>query len=82
MWRERGWRAVTWDLSVGTGSLRLPTQDGRRLRRCRRRRNIEGSIRRSQNLSRHLTHDAYHVKLLHGFVKLACLMSVTKKFRN
>ena len=50
-----------------------PTQDGRALRRYRRRWTIERSISWLQNFRRLVTRYEYHADLFHGFVQLACL---------
>jgi transposase len=57
-----------------------PTQDGRKLRRYRRRWKIERSISWLQNFRRLVTRYEYYAHLFHGFVQLACLMVVMKRF--
>jgi transposase len=57
-----------------------PTQDGRKLRRYRRRWKIERSIGWLQNFRRLVTRYEYHAHLFHGFVQLACLMVVMRRF--
>lgn len=59
---------------------RPPTQDGRKLRRYRRRWKIERSISWLQNFRRIVTRYEYHANLFHGFVQLACLMVVMRRF--
>jgi transposase len=59
---------------------RPPTQDGRKLRRYRRRWRIERSIGWLQNFRRLVTRYEYHANLFHGFVQLACLMVVMRRF--
>jgi transposase len=59
---------------------RPPTQDGRKLRRYRRRWKIERSIGWLQNFRRLVTRYEYHANLFHGFVQLACLMVVMRRF--
>ena len=57
-----------------------PTQDGRKLRRYRRRWKIERSIGWLQNFRRIVTRYEYYAHLFHGFVQLACLMVVMRRF--
>ncbi len=57
-----------------------PTQDGRKLRRYRHRWKIERSIGWLQNFRRLVTRYEYHANLFHGFVQLACLMVVMRRF--
>ena len=57
-----------------------PTQDGRKLRRCRRRWKIERSIGWLQNFRRLVTRYEYYAHLFHGFVQLACLIVVMRRF--
>jgi transposase len=56
------------------------TQDGRKLRRYRRRWKIERSIGWLQNFRRLVTRYEYYAHLFHGFVQLACLMVVMRRF--
>jgi transposase len=56
------------------------TQDGRRLRRYRRRWKIERSIGWLQNFRRLVTRCEYHAELFQGFVHLACLIIVLRQF--
>jgi len=57
-----------------------PTQDGRKLRRYRGRWKIERSIGWLQNFRRLVTRYEYYAHLFHGFVQLACLMVVMRRF--
>jgi transposase len=57
-----------------------PTQDGRKLRRYRRRWKIERSISWLQNFRRLVTRYEYHAHLFHGFVQIACLIVVIRRF--
>jgi len=57
-----------------------PTQDGRPLRRYRRRWKVERSISWLQNFRRLVTRYEYHAHLFHGFVQLACLIVVLGRF--
>jgi transposase len=59
---------------------RPPTQDGRKLRRYSRRWKVERSIGWLQNFRRLVTRYEYHANLFHGFVQLACLMVVMRRF--
>jgi transposase len=56
------------------------TQDGRKLRRYRRRWKIERSIGWLQNFRRLVTRYEYYAHLFHGFVKLACMFIVLRQF--
>ncbi len=56
------------------------TQDGRKLRRYKRRWKIERTIAWLQNYRRILTRWEYHAHLFLGFVKLACLFTLLKRF--
>ena len=56
------------------------TQDGRKLRRYRRCWKIERSIGWLQNFRRLVTRFEHHAHLFHGFVQLACLIIVLKRF--
>lgn len=57
-----------------------PTQDGRKLRRYRRRWKIERSISWLQNFRRLVTRYEYYHHLFQGFVHLACLITTAKRF--
>lgn len=57
-----------------------PTQDGRKLRRYRRRWKVERSISWIQNFRRLVTRYEHHAHLFHGFVQLACLVVVLGRF--
>ena len=61
-------------------SCRATHQDGRKLRRYRRRWTIERSISWLQNFRRLVTRYEYYAHLFHGFVQLACLMVVMRRF--
>lgn len=56
------------------------TQDGRKLRRYRRRWKVERSIGWLQNFRRLVTRYEHYAHLFHGFVQLACLMVVMRRF--
>lgn len=56
------------------------TQDGRKLRRFRRRWKVERSISWLQNFRRLVTRYEYYAHLFHGFVQLACLVVTLGRF--
>ena len=56
------------------------TQDGRKMRRYRRRWKVERSIAWLQNFRRLVTRYEHYAHLFHGFVQLACLMVVMRRF--
>lgn len=56
------------------------TQDGRKLRRYRRRWKVERSIGWLQNFRRLVTRYEHQAQVFHGFVQLACLMVVMRRF--
>jgi transposase len=60
--------------------IKPPTQDGRKLRRFRRRWKVERSISWLQNFRRLVTRYEFHAHLFHGFVQLACLIVVLGRF--
>jgi transposase len=60
--------------------VKPPTQDGRKLRRFRRRWKVERSISWLQNFRRLVTRYEFHEHLFHGFVQLACLVIVLGRF--
>jgi transposase len=57
-----------------------PTQDGRKLRRYRRRWGVERSISWLQDFRRIVTRYEYHAHLFHGLVQLACILIVIRQF--
>jgi transposase len=57
-----------------------PTQDGRKLRRIKRRWRVERTISWLQNCRRIVTRYEFHAHLFHGFVQLACLLVVLNRF--
>jgi transposase len=59
---------------------KTPTQDGRKLRRYKRRWKVERSISWIQNFRRIVTRYEFHAHLFHGFVKLACLIITLNRF--
>lgn len=63
-----------------TNRVKPATQDGRSLRRYRRRWKIERSISWLQNFRRLVTRYEYHAHLFLGFVQLACLIIVLRRF--
>lgn len=59
---------------------RRPTQDGRALRRYRRRYRVERSISWLKNCRRIATRYERYSHLFLGFVQLACLFTIVKRF--
>ena len=59
---------------------RRPTQDGRKLRRYRRRYKVERTIAWLQSFRRLVTRYEYHAHLFKGFVQLACLFTILQRF--
>lgn len=62
------------------GRVRPATQDGRPLRRFRRRWIIERTIGWLQTFRRLVTRYEYYSFLFHSFAKLACMMIVIRRF--
>jgi len=62
------------------GRVRPATQDGRPLRRYRRRWIIERTISWLQTFRRLVTRYEFYSFLFHGFAKLACMMIVLRRF--
>lgn len=62
------------------GRVRPNTQDGRPLRRYRKRWIIERTISWLQAFRRLVTRYEFYAALFHGFAKLACLMIVLRRF--
>lgn len=62
------------------GRVSKATQDGRPLRKYRRRWIIERTIGWLQNFRRLVTRYEFYSFLFHGFAKLACLMIVLRRF--
>ena len=60
--------------------VKNPTQDGRKLRRYRRLWKVERSISWLQNFRRLVTRYEFYHHLFLGFVQLACLITVVKRF--
>jgi transposase len=73
-------RGIELVCSHRSNRVRPPTQDGRKLRRFRRRWKIERSISWLQNFRRLVTRYEYHARLFLGFVQLACLVIVLRRF--
>ena len=59
---------------------RPPTQDGRKLRRCKRRYRVERSISWQLGCRRLTVRYEYWTHLFAGFVELACLFTILKRF--
>ena len=62
------------------GRTRPATQDGRKLRRYRRRWRIERSVSWLQSFRRLVTRYEFYPNLYHGFAQLACLLIVLRRF--
>ena len=60
--------------------VKPPTQDGRKLRRYRKRWKVERSISWLHNFRRLVTRYEFYHHLYQGFVNLACLINVAKRF--
>jgi transposase len=73
-------RGIEWISPHRKNRKKPPTQDGRKLRRYRRRWKIERSIGWLQNFRRLVTRYEYYAHLFHGFVQLACLIVVMRRF--
>lgn len=62
------------------GRKKPPTQDGRPLRRYKRRYKVERTISWLFNLRRLVVRYEYHDYLFEGFVQLGCLFILLKRF--
>ena len=62
------------------GRKKPPLQDGRSLRRYRKRFKVERTISWLMNLRRLVTRYEYHDHLFQGFVELGCLFTILKWF--
>ena len=62
------------------GRKKPPTQDGRPLRRYRRRYKVERTVSWIFNLRRLVVRYEYHDYLFQGFVQLGCLFTILKGF--
>jgi transposase len=60
--------------------VKPPSHDGRKFRRYKRRWKIERSISWLQNFRRLVTRFEYHAYAFLGFVQLACLLIVLRRF--
>jgi transposase len=60
--------------------VKPPTQDGRKLRRYRKRWKVERSISWLHNFRRLVTRYEFYHYIFQGFVNLACLINVAKRF--
>jgi transposase len=61
------------------GRVRKPTQDGRKLRRHKRRWKVERTIAWLHAFRRVVTRYEFYAFLYHGFLKLACLMILFRR---
>ncbi len=73
----RGWDLVCPHRKV---RIRKATQDGRKLRRYRRRWKIERTISWLSSFRRLVVRYEYHDFLFQGFIHLACIMICLRKF--
>jgi len=62
------------------GRKKPPLQDGRSLRRAKRRYKVERTISWLQNLRRLVVRYEYYDHLFQGFVQLGCLFTILKWF--
>jgi transposase len=62
------------------GRKRPPTQDGRKLRRYKRRWKVERTISWLGNSRRLLVRHEYYIHNFQGFIVLACIMLCLKRF--
>lgn len=62
------------------GRVRKPTQDGRALRRYRRRWKVERTISWLQGFRRLVTRYEFYSFLFHAFAKIACLIILLRRF--
>jgi transposase len=70
-----------WDLICPHRSnRRVKRQDGRKLRRYRRRWKIERTIAWLSNFRRLIVRHEYHSYMYHAFVQLGCVMICLRKF--
>jgi transposase len=74
--------AKGWDLVYPhrRGRVRPNTQDGRKLRRYRRRWKIERTISWISSFRRLMIRHEYYSFLYQGFIHLACIMICLRKF--
>lgn len=74
--------AKGWDLVCPhrRGRVRPPTQDGRKLRRYRRRWKIERTIAWLHAFRRLVVRYEYYSNVYQGFIQLACLMICLRRF--
>lgn len=61
------------------GRVRKPTQDGRKLRRYRRRWKVERTVAWLHSYKRLVVRNEFYAHLFHGFAKLACLMICVRR---
>ena len=75
--RVKGWDLVR---PHRRGRVRPKTQDGRKLRRYRRRWKIERTISWLQNFRRLVVRYEHDSSIYHGFVQLACILICLRRF--
>lgn len=59
---------------------KAPTQDGRKLRRFKKRWKVERTISWLQDFRRLVTRYEFYAHLFHGFAQLACLIITLRQF--
>ena len=74
---EQGWDLIC---PHRRGRVRKATQDGRKLRRYKRRWKIERTIAWIGNYRRALIRNEYYSCMSHAFIQLACAMTCLKMF--
>ena len=62
------------------GRVKPPSQDGRALRRYRRRWKIERTIAHLQSFRRIVVRHEFYAVIYHGFLKLACIIMALRRF--
>lgn len=62
------------------GRKKKATQDGRKLRRYKRRWKVERTVSWLHNFRRLVTRYEYHASLFKGFAQLACLYTTIQRF--
>ncbi len=74
---EQGWDLIC---PHRRGRIRKATQDGRKLRRYKRRWKVERTIAWIGNYRRVLVRHEYYSFMYHAFIQLACAMICLKRF--
>ena len=74
------WRGIELVTPHKKNRKKKPTQDGRSLRRYRKRWKVERTISWLKTFRRLVVRYEYYAHLFHGFVQLACLFTILKRF--